>query len=63
MFIDEEFPFLAGLREHWSTIRDEYLALPVDAFDPWVQRDMYSGWCGPRSHGNLEGDPCSANRR
>lgn len=40
-----DFQFTQDLTEHWQAIRDEYLALSQDAFDPWVQRDMYGeGW-------------------
>jgi ornithine lipid ester-linked acyl 2-hydroxylase len=39
------FQFTECLTAHWQTIRDEYLSLPQDAFDPWVQRDLYGeGW-------------------
>lgn len=39
------FPFTDSLIKHWKLIRDEYLALAHDAFDPWVQRGMYEeGW-------------------
>lgn len=46
MFHDPaNFPFSKLLTAHWQAIRDEYLALPEDALDPWVQRDMYEkGW-------------------
>jgi hypothetical protein len=45
LFIDKEFGFLAGLRQKWAEIRDECLALPANAYDPWVQREMYGeGW-------------------
>ncbi|MDX2009324.1 MAG: aspartyl/asparaginyl beta-hydroxylase domain-containing protein [Myxococcaceae bacterium] len=46
MFLDPgAFPFLADLEASWRDIRDECAALPPDAFDPWVQRDMYgAGW-------------------
>ncbi|BCJ70144.1 aspartyl/asparaginyl beta-hydroxylase domain-containing protein [Polymorphospora rubra] len=46
MFLDHDrFPFLDVLRHNWRDIRDEYLALPEDSFDPWVQREMYGhGW-------------------
>jgi beta-hydroxylase len=37
------FDFTNTLVKHWKIIRDEYLALPQDIFDPWVQRDMYKG--------------------
>jgi ornithine lipid ester-linked acyl 2-hydroxylase len=40
-----DFQFTEYLTANWQTIRDEYLALPQKAFDPWVQRDMYGeGW-------------------
>jgi beta-hydroxylase len=39
------FDFTAGLEQVWEAIRDEYLALPADAFEPWVQTEMYgAGW-------------------
>ncbi|WP_432971991.1 aspartyl/asparaginyl beta-hydroxylase domain-containing protein [Dactylosporangium sp. CA-233914] len=46
MFVDEgPFPFLAELRGAWRDIRAECLALPPDAYEPWVQREMYGeGW-------------------
>ncbi|MEH1013184.1 aspartyl/asparaginyl beta-hydroxylase domain-containing protein [Micromonospora sp. CPCC 206060] len=46
MFLDpDRFPFLAELPRRWAEIRDEYLALPEDTFEPWVQREMYGhGW-------------------
>jgi len=46
MFIDTlNFTFVAQLEAHWQTIRDELLALPDKAFDPWVQKDMHGeGW-------------------
>jgi len=38
MFLDPKiFPFTAQLEDNWSKIRDEFLALPDNAFDPWVQ--------------------------
>lgn len=44
MFYDPDlFHFTNTLVNHWEVIRDEYLALPQDIFDPWVQRDMYKG--------------------
>lgn len=36
-----DFQFTKCLTAHWQAIRDEYLALPQDAFDPWIQREMY----------------------
>nr|BFE57097.1 aspartyl/asparaginyl beta-hydroxylase domain-containing protein [Dactylosporangium thailandense] len=46
MFVDEgPYPFLAQLRAAWRDIRDECAALGEDAFEPWVQREMYGeGW-------------------
>jgi ornithine lipid ester-linked acyl 2-hydroxylase len=46
MFVDQSaFRFLADLRAEWELIRDECLALPHDAYEPWVQREMYGqGW-------------------
>src|SRR5215216_6321765 len=46
MFIDSrQFEFTSHLEAHWHGIRDEYLALPEDVFEPWVQREMYGeGW-------------------
>ncbi|HYE75517.1 MAG TPA: aspartyl/asparaginyl beta-hydroxylase domain-containing protein [Blastocatellia bacterium] len=46
MFIDlRQFEFVAYLESNWRVIRDEYLALPENVFEPWVQREMYGeGW-------------------
>ena len=46
MFIDSrQFEFVSYLESNWRGIRDEYLALPEDVFEPWVQREMYGeGW-------------------
>jgi beta-hydroxylase len=46
MFIDpKDFTFAEHLKANWEVIRDEFLALPQDAFDPWVQRQMHEeGW-------------------
>ena len=46
MFIDSrQFEFVSYLESNWHEIRDEYLALPEDVFEPWVQREMYGeGW-------------------
>ncbi len=46
MFIDaSQFDFITRLESNYSLIRDEYLSLSSNAFDPWVQREMYSeGW-------------------
>jgi|GEM_PF-5094515 len=44
MFLDHrEFPFIRELESRWESIRDEYLGLPHDSFDPWVQREMHGG--------------------
>ena len=44
MFVDpDQFGFLKSLEESWEAIRDEYLALPADLSDPWMQHEMYSG--------------------
>jgi aspartyl/asparaginyl beta-hydroxylase (cupin superfamily) len=44
MFIDKhQFDFVARLEAGWRAIRDECVALPQDAFEPWVQRQMYGG--------------------
>src|SRR5215813_625528 len=46
MFLDtSQFGFVNDLEAAWREIRDEYLALPEDSFEPWVQREMYGeGW-------------------
>lgn len=46
MFLDlQEYGFVDILRDAWTDIRDECLALPTDSFVPWVQREMYGeGW-------------------
>lgn len=46
MFVEPgTFDFVSILESHWKDIRDEYLALSEDVFDPWVQREMYgTGW-------------------
>ena len=46
MFVDaSSFDFVARLEAQWTTIRDECLALGPEAFEPWVQREMYGeGW-------------------
>ena len=42
MFLDpKQFEFVSYLELNWRDIRDEYLALPEDVFEPWVQREMY----------------------
>jgi ornithine lipid ester-linked acyl 2-hydroxylase len=44
MFIDPaQFEFVAALEAQWQAIRDEYLALPSQSFDPWVQWQMHGG--------------------
>jgi beta-hydroxylase len=44
VFIDPgQFDFVAALEAQWEAVRSEYLALPHDAFDPWVQRPMHGG--------------------
>ena len=44
MFLDPgQFEFVAALEANWEAIRAEYLALPGDLFDPWVQRYMHGG--------------------
>jgi beta-hydroxylase len=35
--------FVESLESQWQAIREEYLALPADIFDPWVQRQMHGG--------------------
>ncbi len=46
MFLDSnDFPIAKLLENNWEVIRDEYLALPTNAFDPWIQRSMHGeGW-------------------
>ena len=46
MFIDPaQFGFAQTLAASWREIRAECQALPADAYDPWVQREMYGdGW-------------------
>ena len=46
MFLDlAEYALAELLEANWETIRDEYLALPSQSFDPWVQRNMHgTGW-------------------
>ena len=46
MFVDpNDFPIAAELEANWTTIRDEFMALPKQSFDPWVQRSMHGeGW-------------------
>jgi beta-hydroxylase len=43
-FLDRsKFAFVDSLESAWPAIRDEYLALPAERFDPWVQRQMHGG--------------------
>lgn len=45
VFRSGKFPADPTSGRNWEIIRDEYLALPEEAFDPWVQRSMHgSGW-------------------
>ena len=46
LFLDPSaFPFVSSLEASWHHVRDEFEALPHDAFDPWVQRSMHGeGW-------------------
>ena len=46
MFLDPNaFGIARCLEANWETIRDEYLALPAEAFDPWIQRSLHgAGW-------------------
>lgn len=46
MFLEpSKFALTAILEAHWEEIRDEFVALPQDSFDPWVQRQMHGeGW-------------------
>jgi beta-hydroxylase len=44
VFLDSgRFPFVPALESKWEGIRAEYLALPGDLFDPWVQQSMHGG--------------------
>ena len=46
MFLNPtDFGIVRCLEANWETIREEYLSLPEEAFDPWVQRSMHgAGW-------------------
>lgn len=45
MFIDpEQFEFVPYLESNWLRIREEYLTLPEDVFEPWG----YSARCMAR---------------
>lgn len=70
MFLDPcQFDFAAALEGQWEAIRAEYLALPGDSFDPWVQRSMHGdGWSvfglyalGREIPGACEACPVTAN--
>lgn len=44
MFLDPaQFEFVSDLEANWRAIRNEYLALPLEVFDPWVQGSMHGG--------------------
>jgi aspartyl/asparaginyl beta-hydroxylase (cupin superfamily) len=44
LFINsKQFAFVELLESRWEAIRAEYLAVPRDSFDPWVQRPMHGG--------------------
>jgi beta-hydroxylase len=44
MFLDpSQFEFVAALEAQWESIRAEYVSLPDDLFDPWVQQTMHGG--------------------
>ncbi len=43
-FLDpQQYPFVATLQSQWESIRDEYLALPDNTLEPWIQRQMHGG--------------------
>ena len=46
MFIEkDDYPFTICLEDNWKAIRDEFINLPVQSFDPWVQQSMHGkGW-------------------
>ena len=46
MFLNpDDFEIVKLLEANWERIRDEYLDLPNQSFDPWVQQSMHgSGW-------------------
>lgn len=46
MFLDSAaFPFVQMLEANWEVIRAEYLSIPPETFDPWVQQSMHgTGW-------------------
>jgi aspartyl/asparaginyl beta-hydroxylase (cupin superfamily) len=44
MFLDpRQFAFVSDVEARWEAIRAEYLAVPGDTFDPWLQRSMHGG--------------------
>lgn len=44
MFLDPSgFEFASALESCWEAIRAEYLSIPTDTFEPWVQRRMHDG--------------------
>ena len=46
MYLDPaSFSYVPTIEASAAAVRTECLALPIDAFDPWVQREMYgTGW-------------------
>ena len=46
MFLDpDQFDLTTTLEANWQQIRDEFVALSENSFDPWVQRQMHGeGW-------------------
>lgn len=46
VFLDSgHWNFVRDLEFAWTEIRDECLALPMNTFEPWVQREIYGeGW-------------------
>ena len=69
-FLDPgKFEFVTALESAWTEIRQECLSLPVDRFEPWVQREMYGeGWSvyglvafGTRIDGALRACPKTAS--
>ncbi len=69
MYLDSsQFPIVNAIEAAFAAVRDECLAIPHDAFDPWVQKSMYgSGWdvygllaWGERIPGSLQTCPRTA---
>jgi aspartyl/asparaginyl beta-hydroxylase (cupin superfamily) len=69
VFLDSsQFPFVRELEAGWGEVREECLDLPVNTFEPWVQREMYGeGWSvygliafGQRIEGALRSCPRTA---